>query len=81
MTMTIRVVFDGEVFRPTDTVDLRANTSYTIVLESDPSAPGGDEEHRLLAIARLAVDMGVDDLSVNHDRYAHGRVDAPHDGQ
>ncbi len=25
-----------------------------------------------MRIRRLAVDMGVDDLSINHDHYAHG---------
>lgn len=74
MAMTIRVVFDGEVFRPKDPVNLPANASYTVVIESEP-ASSDDEEYPLLTIARLAVDMGVDDLSINHDRYAHGRID------
>jgi predicted DNA-binding antitoxin AbrB/MazE fold protein len=74
MSKSIEVVFDGEVFRPTSPVDLPANSTYTVILESDSELP--HEEHPLLAIVRLAVDMGVDDLSVNHDQYALGRLRA-----
>lgn len=75
MMMTIQVVFDGEVFRPTDPVELLPNATYTIILESDALATTDQiDEYPLTAISRLATDMGVDDLSGNHDYYAHGRV-------
>ncbi len=73
--MTMQVVFDGEVFRPKDPVDLQPNATYTKDLESDTITTTDEvEEYPLTAIARLATDMGVDDLSVNHDYYAHGRI-------
>ncbi|MDQ3548914.1 MAG: hypothetical protein M3439_08855 [Chloroflexota bacterium] len=73
--MTMQVVFDGEVFRPKDPVDLQPNATYTKVLESDTITTTDEvEEYPLTAIARLVTDMGVDDLSVNHDYYAHGRI-------
>ncbi len=39
-----------------------------------------EEPYPLTEIARLAVDMGVSDLSTRHDWYAHGREDDCSDG-
>ena len=88
MVTVIRVVFDGKVFRPQEPVDLEPNTSYTITIESELADDSnrvdvveGVEEHPLTAIRRLAKDMGVTDLSTNHDWYAHGRIPDPQDGE
>lgn len=78
MTTKIRAVFDGEVFRPKDEVDLTPNVEYTITIEESESAT---EEYPLTAIGRLAKDMGVTDLASNHDWYAHGRIPDPKHGE
>ncbi len=74
MVTTIRVLFDGEVLRPDRPVDLHPNTTYLVTIEGLASDERNADEatHPLSAIRRLATDMGVPDLSVYHDRYAHG---------
>ncbi len=77
MTRTIRARFDGEVFRPEQPIDLRVNTSYVITIEGeapDRQDSTAADTYPLTAIGRLAIDMGVDDLSTRHDWYAHGRI-------
>jgi hypothetical protein len=68
-------VFDGEVFRPEQPVDLQPNVTYEVTIERAVSGDRDGEEtaYPLTEIARLATDMGVTDLATNHDRYAHGR--------
>lgn len=78
MARTVRVLFDGEVFRPEQPVDLRPNVTYVVTVEGEASPDGEaavEETYPLTEIGRLATDMGVTDLSTNHDRYAHGRAD------
>ncbi len=75
MATTIRAMFDGAVFRPEQPLDLCAGATYIMTIEHE--APDGGElsptgEHPLTQIGCLATDMGVDDLSINHDHYAHG---------
>lgn len=77
MTTTVRVLFDGDVLRPEQPLDLRPHTVYVATIEHEaptaaPEQDDADYVHPLTRIRRLAVDMGVDDLSINHDHYAHG---------
>ena len=76
MARTLRAKFDGEVLRPEQPVDLEPNTMYVVTVEREVSAEDGAEDavYPLTAIGRLATDMGVTDLSVQHSRYAHGRL-------
>ena len=77
MARTVRAVPDGECLRLEQPVDLRPNTTYVVTIEGE-AAPRdgtmGDDAYPLTEIGRLATDMGVDDLSTHHDRYAHGRL-------
>jgi hypothetical protein len=76
MPTTIRAAFDGSVLRPEQPLDLRPDATYIITIEheaSDESEPSPTVDHPLTQIGRLATDMGVDDLSINHDWHAHGR--------
>jgi hypothetical protein len=74
MTRTFRVIFDGEALRPEQPVDLKPNTTYLVTIEGELPAPMSDDDtYPLTEIARLATDMGVEDLSARHDWYAHGR--------
>ena len=75
MAKTVSAVFDGEVLRLEQPVDLQPNTTYVVTIEREVSAEeGGEEAHPLSEIRRLAVDMGVTDLSSRHGWYAHGSV-------
>jgi hypothetical protein len=73
MTRTITVVFDGEVFRPREPVDLPADTEYQLTV--DEPASGSEAEampevfRRILGRAR---DLGVGDLAEQHDHYLYG---------
>jgi hypothetical protein len=73
--MRLRAVFDGEVLRPEQPVDLQPNTTYVVTIEEASDVGAGTEPtYPLTEIRRLATDMGVTDLSTGHDRYAHDRI-------
>jgi hypothetical protein len=72
MSRTVTVVYDGEVFRPVEPVDLEPNTRYLILLEpveAQPEDPAGGPFDRILALAQ---DLGVPDLAEQHDHYLYG---------
>lgn len=81
MTVTVRAVFDGQVFRPEQPVDLEPDKSYELTVQGVADVPPVDEEpYPLSVLASLATDMGVDDLAERHDAYAHrkiGQTDEP----
>jgi hypothetical protein len=81
MTTTVRAVFDGQVFRPDEPVQLEPNARYVLTVEPEGGAaaadgPGqpGQEVYPLSALGALATDMGVTDLAARHDRYARRRL-------
>ena len=77
MTTTVRVMFDGNVLRPEQPLNLRTDTIYVITIDEEVTDEGDASsmpEHPLTQIGRLATDMGVDDLAANHDWYAHGQL-------
>lgn len=75
MTVKVKAVFDGAVFRPLEPVGLAPDTQCEMTIEaaSPPAGPrnGADEEYVLSAIAAMAIDMGVTDLADRHHEYAH----------
>jgi len=71
MTKTLKVVFDGSVFRPSGHVNLEAGKKYTITVR--PLAEDPDIEHDpAFNISSLAVATNIPDLSTEHDHYLHG---------
>lgn len=74
MVKTVRVLFDGEVLRPQEPVDLEPNSSYIVTIEDQVSASpeGSGEDYPLTQIRRLATDLGIADFSTRHGAYAHG---------
>ncbi|MGH2459528.1 MAG: hypothetical protein ACRDIY_11765 [Chloroflexota bacterium] len=76
MATTIRAVFDGKVLRPEQPIGLQPEKTYEITIEREVS-PGegpGSDEYPLTEIARIARDLGVENLSTEHDRYARSRI-------
>lgn len=72
MGRTLRVVFDGEVFRPTEPVDLPANTAYRVMLEEE-RAPELEDEPPLLKYLRMAQELDLPaDFAEQHDHYLYG---------
>ena len=80
MSTVFHATYDGKVLHIEEAVDLQPNTRYVVTIESEGEGweVGGEEEYPLTAIRLLATDMGVDDLSENHDYYAHGRPKHTH---
>ena len=81
MSETVRAIFDGETLRPEIPIHLQPHTTYLITIERavPAAAAASDDDYPLTVIGRLATDMGITDLSVRHDHYAHGRIEAePH---
>jgi hypothetical protein len=81
MRETVRAIFDGETLRPEIPIHLEPHTTYEITIEREvpPAAAAEEDDYPLTVIGRLATDMGITDLSVHHDHYAHGRVEAEPD--
>jgi hypothetical protein len=75
MAKTLRAIFDGEVLRPEESVDLEPNTWYVVTIERDEEKKMEEETYPLTKILTLATDMGVTDLSTRHSQYAHGRLE------
>lgn len=78
MAKTIRAVFDGEVLRPEHPTDLEPTKTYEITIEREVPAENSQtrDDYPLTQIAKLTMDLGVEDLSIGHDRYAHRRVES-----
>jgi len=74
MSITIRATFDGTVLRPEQPVDLERDATYVVTIDGKSEEAKSDDVYPLTAIRQLATDMGVDDLSINHDFYAHGKI-------
>ena len=76
MAKTIRAVFDGVVLRPEQPADLQPQRTYEITIEREVSPGEGQatDEYPLTQIAHLAKDLGVEDLSTGHNRYARRQI-------
>ena len=81
MMRTLTVLFDGEVLRPQESVDLQANTYYQVIIqdEADDDAhaeavatSGEDEEHPLAKFTKYAIETGISDLAEQHDHRLYG---------
>ena len=70
MVTTIKVIFDGEVFRPETPPDLEPNTSYTFMIQ--PADKAASEDLSTL-LGRLAGTVEAPaDWSAEHDHYLYG---------
>ena len=74
-TKTLHAVFDGEVLRPEESANLEVGKHYVLSVERtiEAKAPREEPPYPLTQILAIATDMGVDDLSIRHDWYAHRR--------
>jgi predicted DNA-binding antitoxin AbrB/MazE fold protein len=74
MTRSIAVVYDGEVFRPVEPVDLPPNTRGRVTIrdqaEEQPFTAPPRSVQQILARAR-ALDLPTD-LAAQHDHYLYG---------
>ncbi len=70
MVKTIEAVFDGTVFRPTESVALAPNTRVRVTIES--VLPAESEAPSFLRTARALHLDGPPDWSANIDEYLYG---------
>ncbi len=68
MELTFEATFDGEVFRPTEEVNLKPNTKVTITVDETKT---GKPLSSLEFMASLKLD-GPSDFSKNIDDYLYG---------
>jgi hypothetical protein len=73
MRRVIDVVFDGEVLRPDEPLDLERNRRYRVVIDQDepedevPPGPGMLDD-----IVALAQPFGISDLAAQFEHYMYG---------
>jgi hypothetical protein len=73
MQRTVHVIFDGEVLRPEEPLDLRPNGRYLVTIQEQASEPTGAEAPGMLDdLLDLITDFGVSDLAAQHDHYLYG---------
>jgi hypothetical protein len=72
MRRTIVAVFDGEVLRPQESLDLQRDTRYTITIEGLPDGETSHEPGVLDDLLEFSVDTGIEDLAEQHDHYLYG---------
>ena len=70
MTQTLEATFDGEVFRPAETVDLRPDTRVQLVVTVKP--PAEDKPKSFLRVAQALHLSGPADWSARLDDYLYG---------
>ena len=72
MAQTLYVTFDGHVFTPESSVDLKPNERYLIRIEAQPKQKPKAKKKILQRISARARDLGVSDLAAQHDHYLYG---------
>lgn len=76
MGKMIEVIFDGVVFRPTEPIDLPANTRVRITIEILGDAAEQVEPYSFLDTAMSLNLEGPADWSTNIDKYLYGDLGA-----
>lgn len=73
MKQTLEVIYDGEVFRPQEPVDLAPNQRYRATIEpTTEEQPLSGMPRSIARILQRAEDLGVPDLAEQHDHYLYG---------
>ncbi|MGD9893973.1 MAG: hypothetical protein AB7R89_10005 [Dehalococcoidia bacterium] len=73
MRRTITVIFDGEVLRPQEPVELERDIPYSVTIHELGNNDQSTQEPGMLdGILALAQDLGVEDLSEQLDHYLYG---------
>jgi predicted DNA-binding antitoxin AbrB/MazE fold protein len=77
MTKTLEAIFDGEVLRPDEPIDLEPNTRVRVTIE--PTGPRRDKSKSFLRTARSLNLQGPPDWSARLDDYLYGGETPSHE--
>jgi hypothetical protein len=73
MQRSVHVIFDGEVLRPEERLDLTPNGRYVVTIEEPATEPTEMASPGVLDdLLDLVTDFGVTDLAAQHDHYLYG---------
>ena len=72
MSQTFEATFDGEVFRPTEAVDLKPDTRVQLIVTVKP--PAEEKSKSFLRVARSLRLSGPADWSSRVDDYLYGEA-------
>ncbi len=68
---TITALFDGEVLRPEDPVDLKPNARYLLTVEQEVQEAHGPNAWEMLEALAGTIE-GPHDWAAEHDHYLYG---------
>ena len=68
---TVAALYDGQVLRPEEPLDLEPNTRYIITIQPDSSQPTGSNAWDILEHFAGTLDAPAD-WSAEHDHYLYG---------
>jgi hypothetical protein len=72
MARTVTAIFDGEVFRPTEPLDLPAHAEYRLTID-EQTPVASEDEFPLMRYLKLAQDLDLpSDFAEQHDHYLYG---------
>ena len=73
MTKTLDVIYDGEVFKPEQTISLAPNRKYRITVDSEPIVSGMGEKNAWDVLESLTGSIEApEDWAEQHDHYLYG---------
>ncbi len=70
ITKTLHAIYDGEAFRPEESVDLEVGKRYFLIVESKQEI-NEIEDDPAFDLSSLAVQTNISDLSTEHDHYLY----------
>jgi hypothetical protein len=73
MSRTIEVYDDGSTLKPQEPLDLVPQAVYRVTIDEQPlPAEGKPATEAFGRVLEMAEDMGIEDLSEQHDHYLYG---------
>lgn len=73
MQRSVHVIFDGEVLRPEEPLDLQPNGRYHVIIDIETTPTTLEQGPGTLDdILELAVDFGIPDLAAQFEHYMYG---------
>ena len=78
MSQTIEAIFDGNVLRPVEPLDIEPNTRVTVHIETPEPAEG--EPYAFFKFAKSLKLKGPPDWSERWEEYRDGKIPFPDEG-